>query len=35
MADPEQNRTKPYTGPKVEDLPNLSQDKKDKILAEM
>jgi hypothetical protein len=35
MADPEQNRTKPYTGPKVENLPNLSADRKDKILAEM
>jgi GH25 family lysozyme M1 (1,4-beta-N-acetylmuramidase) len=35
MATPEQNRNKPYTGPKIEDLPNLSQDKKDKILAEM
>jgi GH25 family lysozyme M1 (1,4-beta-N-acetylmuramidase) len=35
MAIPEQNRNKPYTGPKVEDLPNLSQDKKDKILAEI
>ncbi|UCD42826.1 MAG: glycoside hydrolase family 25 protein [Chloroflexota bacterium] len=35
MAVPQQNRTKPYTGPKVEDLPNLSQDQKDRILAEM
>jgi hypothetical protein len=35
MATPQHNRTKPYTGPKVEDLPNLSQEKKDKILAEM
>jgi len=35
MAFPEQNRNKLYMGPKVENLPNLSQDKKDKILAEM
>lgn len=35
MATPEQNRTNPYTGPKIEDLPNLTQDQKEKILAEM
>jgi hypothetical protein len=35
MATPQHNRTKPYTGPRIEDLPNLSADKKDKILTEM
>ncbi|MCK4977902.1 MAG: hypothetical protein KAS36_13290, partial [Anaerolineales bacterium] len=35
MAVPEQNRGKLYTGPKVEDLPNLSAAKKAAILAAM
>lgn len=35
MAKPTQNRSKLYSGPKVEDLLNLSQENKEKILAEM
>jgi hypothetical protein len=35
MAIPKQNRSKPYTGPKIEDLPNLSGAIKAALLAAM
>jgi hypothetical protein len=35
LAEPEENRSKPYTGPKIEDLPNLTKREKRAILAEM
>lgn len=35
LAIPTENRRKPYTGPKVEDLPNLTESEKAVILAEM
>ena len=35
LAVPTANRSKPYTGPKIEDLPNLSQGEKGAILALM
>jgi GH25 family lysozyme M1 (1,4-beta-N-acetylmuramidase) len=35
LAIPDENRTKPYTGPKIEDLPNLTEEEKLLILANM
>jgi hypothetical protein len=35
LAIPTENRRKPYTGPKIEDLPNLTEGEKAAILAEM
>jgi hypothetical protein len=35
LAIPEGNRRKPYTGPKIEDLPNLTVDEKNAILKVM
>ncbi|MEJ2599204.1 MAG: GH25 family lysozyme [Anaerolineales bacterium] len=32
LANPKENRSKPYTGPRVEDLPNLSDTEKSAIL---
>ena len=35
LAIPVENRHKPYTGPRIEDFPNLTDDEKEAILAEM
>lgn len=35
LAVPSENRGKPYTGPKIEDLPGLTEDEKNAILAVM
>jgi hypothetical protein len=35
MAFPRENRTKPYTGPKIEDLPNLEDNEKEALLAQL
>lgn len=35
MAEPDTNRTKPYTGPRIEDLPNLSDEAKAAIILEL
>jgi hypothetical protein len=35
LAVPTENRRKPYTGPKIEDLPNLTEREKAAILADM
>ncbi len=35
MATPDSNRLKPYTGPRFENLPNLSQAKKNALLARL
>ena len=35
LAIPEENRVKPYTGPRIEDLPNLTKKEKAAILAVM
>lgn len=35
LAVPEENRGKPYTGPKIEDLPGLTNEEKNALLAAM
>jgi hypothetical protein len=35
LAIPVENRHKPYTGPRIEDFPNLTDEEKEAILAEM
>jgi GH25 family lysozyme M1 (1,4-beta-N-acetylmuramidase) len=35
LADPHENRKKPYPGPRVENIPNLSAEEKSAILAEL
>jgi hypothetical protein len=35
LAVPSSNRSKPYSGPRIEDLPNLTEEEKGALLAEL